>query len=59
MQQNLHPTCNPRSKFMSIKTSIAIGDYITCAKRYGANDYMANKLYLNNNLFFANITSLM
>eukprot|EP00178_Gracilaria_changii_P021035 TRINITY_DN6236_c0_g1_i1.p1 TRINITY_DN6236_c0_g1~~TRINITY_DN6236_c0_g1_i1.p1 ORF type:complete len:133 (-),score=9.75 TRINITY_DN6236_c0_g1_i1:297-695(-) len=38
---------------------IAFGDYITCAQRYGANEYVANNLYLNNNLFSFNIKSLI
>ena len=42
-----------------MKSCIAFGDYITSAKRYGANEYFANNLYLNNNLLFANLTSLM
>ena len=43
---------------ISMQSFIALGDYMTCGQRYGANEYFANNLYLNNNLFSKNIASL-
>jgi hypothetical protein len=58
VQQTLHAAHHPRRTPSLTQSSIAFGDYITCTPRYGANEYFANKLYLNNNLFIANLSSL-
>lgn len=41
-----------------MKTFLVAGDYLLCQPRYGANEYVANNLYMNNNLFSANLHSL-
>jgi len=38
---------------------MGFGDYLTCRPRYGANEYFANNLLLNNNLFQGNLHSLV
>ena len=42
-----------------IKASILAFDYLFTGRRRGANELLANRLYWNNNLFLANIDSLM
>lgn len=59
VQQNIHPTSNSGRKPSAIQSFIAFGDYLTCSRRYGANEYFANNLLLNNNLFVGNLGSLM
>lgn len=45
--------------FPIIQAFISLGDYLTCSQRYGANELFANILYFNNNLFIANLRSLV
>jgi hypothetical protein len=38
---------------------VTFGDYLFSGRRQGADQYLANALFANNNLFKANLDSLM
>lgn len=59
VEQNLYTTIHSRSNCDHKQTFISAGDYLTCRPRYGANELFANNLYVNNNLFQANLNSLV
>lgn len=58
-QQTTVPTRHNHGNNHIIQSCIVAGDYFFTGRRRGANELFANRIYMNNNLFLANLDSLV
>lgn len=58
-QQTTVPVGHSHGNSHIIQGSIVAGDYFFTGRRRGANELFANHIYMNNNLFLANLDSLV